>query len=73
MKETCVIKYVMMGREDGSWTIQAFDQYNRRIGIRIECRTQQEMWDKWHLLGGMQVLLNDEETQRIFQTNKAAV
>jgi hypothetical protein len=51
-KESFNIKYVITGREDGRWTIQAYDRKNKPLGCKVHANTINEIWEKWMILNG---------------------
>jgi hypothetical protein len=67
-KESFNIMYEITGKEDGRWTIQAFDRKRKPLGAKITVSSVEEAWRNWLMLNGYSDL---EPTQILEQMNKA--
>jgi hypothetical protein len=47
------IRYEVLGKVDGLWTIQAFDRHDNKLGAMVTCRLPSEAWRVFFMLNGM--------------------
>jgi hypothetical protein len=46
------IEFVITGKTDGRWVVQAFDRNRKKIGSPIKCDTPSEAWVIYMMLNG---------------------
>lgn len=77
LMEAFNIRYDIIGREDGRWTIQAFDRNDKKLGVKITCNTPGDCWKIWLMLNGysyevLESTVTHELVESTFTNDKVA-
>lgn len=69
MKSEIAIVYKIVGKVDGRWTVYAYDNRGKLLGIGVEVASPSEAWRVWMMLNGYS---DAEPTMEIFEHRRTA-